>query len=174
MNIQELFFLSMKRVVPDLLDMPKYKGAVVLNIGTGNWNIPDTTPLDLPDWDADDENIPYGDGEVAGIHAYHFLEHCYNPIDILYEFQRVLEPDGLVNIVVPYYTSQMQAQDLTHQQAFCEETWKNLFSNSYYKTPYKWEFRVHACFIMGIVERNIALFTQLVRTGELLGDQIEF
>jgi len=163
MNIQQLFALGMKREIPNLLDMPK---GIVLNIGPGESHIPGTIPLDLPEWNVDDDDIPYGEAEVAGIHAYHFLEHCADPIDVLYEFQRVVRPGGLINIVVPYYSAMLQAQDLTHRHAFCEETWKTLFHNQYYKGRFDWELKVHANFIMGIVERNLALFAQLVRTGE--------
>ena len=78
--------------------------------------------------------IPYPDGSVAVIHAYHFLEHLEKPVAMLAECQRVLRPGGVMNIVVPYYTSQMMAHDLTHRHAFCEDTWKITFQQSVLQT----------------------------------------
>ena len=95
-----------------------------------------------------------------------------NPFAVLLEFQRVLMPLGIVNIVVPYYTSQMQAHDLTHKHVFCEDTWKNLFAQPYYvrysdgeeSEPLEWKFNIGTNVIIGVVERNLALLTQLIRT----------
>ena len=73
-----------------------------------------------------------------------------------------------MNIVVPYYTSQMMAHDLIHKQAFCEETWRNTFENEYYKladAPEEgWKLKARLNIIIGIYERNLCLMTQLVRT----------
>ena len=157
----------MARPIPDVIDYSKLDG-VKLNLGCGNKIIPDTIGLDLPEWDGDKPKIPYSNGEVAVIHAYHFLEHLQDPIAMLAECQRVLKPGGLMNIVVPYYTSQMMAHDLTHRHAFCEETWRNTFKNTYYRlagSPDEgWQFEVGLNIIIGIVERNLCLLTQLIRT----------
>jgi len=152
----------MDRDIPDLWHIPAGKQ---LNIGAGNKYIPGTVSLDYPDWDADHDLLPYEDESIAGIHAYHFLEHCQYPVRVLAEFQRVLMPGGVVNIVVPYYKSQMMAHDLDHKHAFCEDTWKILFRNPYYdKNQIEWKFEVGVNLIIGIVERNLCLMTQLLRT----------
>ena len=73
-----------------------------------------------------------------------------------------------MNIVVPYYSSQMMAHDLTYRHAFCEETWRIIFRNPYYKqagSPEEWKFDVGLNVIIGIVERNLCLMTQLIRTA---------
>ena len=162
MKIQTFFDLGMKRVIPDLLDMTN---GVQLNLGGGNNPIKGTHNLCLPDWDANIEQIPYNEESVAGIHCYHFLEHLEDPIRMLHEMQRVMKIGAIANIVVPYYSSLIAAQDLSHKKFFCEETWKTLFNNPH-TAPYvrwEWQLAVHANFIMGIVERNICLFTQLVK-----------
>jgi hypothetical protein len=85
-------------------------------------------------------------------------------VEMLREFERVLRPGGTANIVTPYYSSQMQAQDLDHESVWCERTWATLFENQYYADYRRgWKLKVQACFIIGIVERNLALFTQLVK-----------
>ena len=156
----------MKRELPKLLSFPHGSDCTILNLGAGNAPIRFAVGLDLPDWDADCMRIPYEDESVDGIHAYHFLEHVKNPISMLLEIQRVLKPGSHINIVVPYYTSSMAVHDLTHEHFFCEDTWKTLFDNPYTSPQVKerWRLKVHANFIMGIVQRNLALFTQLIKT----------
>lgn len=162
MYIQEIFKLGMKRDIPNLLE--DCDEGIVLNLGSGNSPIDDAVNLDLPAWDADVMPIPFIDESVSQIHAYHFLEHTKNPVKVLQEIQRVLITGGHINIVVPYYTSQMQANDLDHRYQFTEDTWKILFNNTYYdKNKIKWEFEIHLNIIIGIVERNLCLMTQLVK-----------
>ncbi len=161
MIFQEFFKLGMNREMNEILDFPKGK---ILNIGAGNKIIQDTVSLDFPEWDADKQQIPFEDNSIAGIHCYHFLEHVKYPVKVLQEFQRVLTIGGIINIVVPYYASQMQYQDLDHKNSFCEETWKTLFSNNYYdKNKIIWRFSININFICAIKERNLALFTQLIK-----------
>lgn len=160
-TVAKLFNLGMDR---ELLDPLPLVGPVILNVGAGNKLIPCSIPLDWPEWNADTMDIPYRDGTVDGIHCYHFLEHCARPHYVLGEFQRILKVGGRVNIVVPYYNSQMQAQDLDHKARYCEMTWKTLFNNPYYnKNGVQWKFVVRTNVVMGIVERNMCLVTQLVR-----------
>lgn len=160
MEFQELFRLAMKRNVPQIRDMPDE--GLILNLGSGKNPIIGAINLDLPNWDAEREPIPFDDETVHGIHAYHFLEHLSNPIGMLQECQRVLRPGGVMNICVPYYNSQLMAQDLTHKHAFSETTWQNLFRNKYYRRG-EWKLYESFNLICGIVERNMVLLTQLVR-----------
>lgn len=162
----EFFLHAMKRTLPRILPMPdpKISGNIVLNLGPGNTQIPGTRPLDLPYWNADTMPIPEEDGTVDGIHAYHFLEHVADPITMLREIQRVLRVGGVCQLVVPYYTSQNWAQDLTHRSSWCETTWQNLFRNDFYSTRRE-GWRLHEGFnlIVGQTERNLVLLTQLVK-----------
>lgn len=170
-----MFELGMDRHIMEPLPMSEWPVGRILNLGAGKKSIHGATPLDLPSWDADTDPIPYEDESIAGIHAYHFLEHLKNPVAMLAEMQRVLMPRGVVNICVPYYTSQMQAHDLTHKHVFCEDTWKNLFACPYYdryyvgdgdRRPMEWKFSICTNIIIGVVERNLALLTQLIKNGE--------
>jgi len=164
MNVQELFKLGMKRDIPELLDFPNGPFNTIINVGCGNTHIEGTIGVDYPEWDADKDALPFSDDSIDGIHAYHFLEHCKEPVKILQEFQRVLKPGGVVNIVVPYYSSLLQAQDLDHKHSFTEETWKTLFNNQYYnKNKIEWKFHIGTNIIIGVVERNMCLMTQLIK-----------
>lgn len=163
MNINELFKLGMDRDLPELLHGP-LRG---LEIDLGASGAKKTLPIALgyPEWVFPRDRIPAADGSVARIHAFHFLEHLTgeHAIYLLREIERVLMPRGVANLVMPYYNSQMQGQDLTHKSFWNEGTFGNLFDNQMYDIAGKWKLRVHTQFIMGIVERNLALFVQLIK-----------
>lgn len=160
-TIQELFKIGMDREIEEIL---LFGRGLILNVGAGNKQIYGTIPLDWPEWNADVDKIPYADESIQGIHCYHFLEHCARPERVLMEFQRVLVRGGIVNVVVPFYNSSMQAQDLDHKARFCENTWKTLFRNPYYdKNRTEWKFRVGLNIIIAVAERNLCLMTQLIK-----------
>jgi SAM-dependent methyltransferase len=164
-TIQVLFALGMKREVPELL-RPR-EGELALNLGPGNSPIAGTVALDLPDWDATKMPIPCDAGIVDTIFAFHFLEHFTGEqvIRILRECERVMRPGATMNVIVPHRLSQMAFQDLDHKSFWTEETWKELFSNPFYNKNREapWRLHVRVNLIIGLVERNIALMTQLVK-----------
>lgn len=163
-DIHSLFQMGMSRVLPRIVPFPPGE---VLNLGAGRKVLPiEATPLDLPEWNAW-HVIPRDDGTVAGVLAFHFLEHLAPVLVIktISEIDRVLMSGGSALIVVPYYSSQMQAQNLDHRSAFCEETWRNLLTDETYAREYEraGNLRVGLNLVCGIVERNLCLMTQLVK-----------
>ena len=159
-TIQRFFELGMKKIISNLIE-PKEPA---LHLGPGKYPVDGAHLLEWPSWDADTGAIPYPNEKFLTIHAYHFLEHIQFPITILNECQRVLQPGGTMNIVVPYYNSNLAGADLDHKHKFNENTWRVLFDAEYYdKTDIYWNFQVNVNFIMGIEERCLALFTQLVK-----------
>jgi SAM-dependent methyltransferase len=161
-SLEEMFRLATARQTPDWLPDPE---GPILNIGHGNKLIDNANHLDLPQWDADMKMpVPFRDGYFSAIYAMHFMEHIREPIWMMREFQRVLAVGGHLNIGVPYYSSQCAFQDLDHKTFWCEETWKHIFSQEYYAKGHEgWKFSIGANYIMGIVERNMMLITQLIR-----------
>jgi predicted SAM-dependent methyltransferase len=138
----------------------------MINVGAGKKHIQGADSLDADSgWHA--PTLPYPDGSITTIYALHFLEHLDKDTFLaqLKEFERVLHPGGVVIIVVPYYSAQIAHQDIDHKLFFTEGTWTNIFDNKYYNgtMPREWCFHVQTCVIMGLVERNLSLFTQLVR-----------
>jgi SAM-dependent methyltransferase len=164
-SLQDFFLLGMKRQLPEVYTPPlRPYTPVAINLGAGKQVIPGAVALDFPAWDANREPIPYGDASVDIVYAFHFLEHVDRPIDMLREIQRVLRPGGVANIVVPHAKAEIAFQDITHQTFFVAETIHNLLQNNYYaKDRDGWRFREHLTLGMFLIERNAALFLQLVR-----------
>lgn len=163
MNIRELFELGLDREIPELIE-PSIDGKII-NLGSGNKEIKGATNLDYPDWKAG-EIIPFKDGTIKEVHAYHFFEHLTTVeiIETLKEIERVLKIGGVVYILVPHHRGTMAFNDIDHKTFFNEEVWPKLLDGSpYYEHYGEWELKVATQFIMGIVERNLGLFTQLIR-----------
>lgn len=170
MDIQGFFENAMAREIPPLIPLPPISLSVLgFDLGaSGIKRMAGCIPLGLPDWRWPRDRIPAEDGTVDVVHAYHFLEHLSgeDAISLLREIERVIRPGAPINICVPYYNSSMQAHDLTHKSFWNEATFSNLFNNPMYDPAGPWKLKVHALFIMGIVERNMALLAQLVKEGE--------
>lgn len=166
-----MVMLGLKRNVPAFRERPST--GLVLNVGSGSTIIGGAINVDHPSndfpgllkWDADEQlPLPFEAGEVAEIHCYHFLEHCKYPVWVMQEFQRVLCHGGIINIVVPHYASQLAIEDLDHKYQFCEDTWKTLFRTDYYnKNKIEWQFSIGFNMLVGVVERNLCVFTQLIK-----------
>ncbi len=156
----DIFNLGMYRKYQQAL--PDKEG-VVLNLGAGKKKIEKAFSIDYPEWDAEEDPIPFGDNTVDMIHCYHLLEHIANVYYVLGEIERILKPGSHVNIVVPYYSSNIMAQDPDHKTAFSEHTWRTIFDTSRYTKDKVRPMSVHTNFIMGDEEKNIILLTQLVK-----------
>lgn len=156
----DIFNLGMYRNHP--YPLPDRTG-IVLNLGAGEKLIHDTIALDYPEWNAESDKIPWADNCIDMIHCYHLLEHVANTYWILGEIERVLKPGAHINIVVPYYSSNIMAQDPDHKTPFSEHSWRTIFDSSRYKKDKVKPMLIHVNFIMGDKEKNIVLVTQLVK-----------
>lgn len=156
----DLYNIGMMRNYSDII--PSVEG-LVLNLGAGNKLIKGSIPLDYPAWDANFMPIPYEDNSVDMIHAYHLLEHVQNIGFLMMEIQRVLKPGAHINIVVPYYTSHMQASDIFHCNVFTERTFEKMFNYGYYEKDKIPSMKIHTNLIMADCEANLCLVTQLVK-----------
>jgi len=165
MEVLDWFLLARARDIPLPLDLPD---GLQLNIGAGKRDILDTVPLDRErGWVWPRDPIPYEDETVSGIWAHAFVDYLDDPIAIFREFWRVLKWGGVVNLVMPHGNSDLWNEDVLRRTRYTEETWRNLFNSPWY-SPADEEgpappFTVHTCFIMGVVWRNLTLFTQLVK-----------
>lgn len=173
MTIQELFLLGMKRRIPTLPMPSPLDGKPVLNVGAGNHQIPGTTPIDLPRYNADTGPLPYETESIGGIHAYHFLEHVEEPVWVLQDFQRVLVPGGVAAVGVPHACSMMAFNDMDHKTFFTEKSFPYLLGSKYYDkhSGMNWEIALVAQFIMGIKASNLMLFAIFKKKSGTLFDE---
>jgi ubiquinone/menaquinone biosynthesis C-methylase UbiE len=136
-------------------------------LGSGRKLIDKTIPLDADrGWHA--PNLDgYTDGTIGGVYAIHFLEHLTKDelMMMLREIERVLMPGGSLITVLPLAGSEISFQDLDHKTFWTEGTWSNLLDNGYYDgtMPREWKFKLHLNIIMGLVQRNLVLISQLVK-----------
>lgn len=165
MNFQRFFYLGLKRDLPEIIR----PNGLTVDLGAGNTPVPGAEVLDYPDWDATKDPMPYADSSLSGIFAFHFFEHLTGEevIRVLREAERVLMPGGILTAGTPHRLGSMAYQDLDHKSFWCEDTWRVLFDNPHYdknrETP--WKFKVHFNMVAGLVERNLMLFSQLIRTS---------
>lgn len=161
-TLVDLFNFGMMRnhndIIPSSEPSDNY---LVLNLGAGKKQISGATNLDYPGWDANIDTIPCPDNSIDVIHAYHFLEHVKNIGFLMMEMQRVLKVGGHINIVVPYYTSHMQASDIFHEHVFTERTFEKMFNYGYYEKDKIPAMEIATNFIMADQEYNLALICQL-------------
>lgn len=140
-------------------------GTRQLNLGAGYREVDWAESIDLEHgFDLEEMSLPSHDEEVGAIWAHGVFEHVSNYGWLLRECERVLVKGGVLNIVVPHGASFLQLEDPSHKTAWTEESWKAVLENEYYQpdgSPTM--LRVHTCFIIGVVWRNLALFTQLVK-----------
>jgi len=140
-----------------------------LNLGAGEKKFTWAIPLQLPEWNAETDALPFNSEHIHGIVAFHFFEHVTpgRIPGLLSECLRVLKPDGTLTICVPHRLGGMAFQDLDHKSFFTENTWRILMGNPYYKTKWKNEldafFEINFNLIAGDSERTLALFTQFTK-----------
>lgn len=166
-NFISLFNAGMDRNQPDF--KPIGLSGAWLNLGAGEKQFTWATPLQLPEWNAESNHVPYANEALDGIIAFHFFEHI-TPARIpalLADCLRVLKPHGTLTICVPHRLGSMAFQDLDHKSFFTENTWRILMENDYYKTKWKQDhdayFEIGFNLITGDSERTLALFTQFVK-----------
>ena len=77
----------------------------------------------VPDMEADVLDLPLKDQSVDGILAKHLLEHVLDPIKALYEWKRVLKPDGKLVVLCPDYRyCEAISVDPSHVHAFTPDS----------------------------------------------------
>ena len=68
--------------------------------------------------------LPFPDNSIKSIITHHCFEHIGNGfMRLMDECYRVLEPRGLLRIIVPAFPSAAAVGDPTHVRYFCENTW---------------------------------------------------
>lgn len=134
---------NLKRYTKEELIAILKKEKVVIDLGCGARRKQDAIGIDKyhcsgVDIVCDIENgIPIEDNSVDKIYATYFLEHVDNLIFTFQEMYRVLVNGGIVELLVPYYTSINAFKDPTHKNFFTEETFRYFSKDKWYGSDYK-------------------------------------
>jgi hypothetical protein len=172
--------MALVRPRPSFVISPSMRLSVQLGAGRKKIDAPGWSNLDYPEWDAESWKIgefnnwrlPFGDGDVEEVVSFHTLDHLTpeSVVRTLAEIQRVLCRGGTFTNVVPHGDSQLAKECIMHKSRFMIDTFRNIFSERQYdhradmgEAPVPWAFDINVNFIYGITERNMVLFTQLVR-----------
>lgn len=163
MTINSWFGFAWNREVPFPLH---HNEGNQLNLGAGYREVSWATSIDF-EHGHDLEDQSWWDYHtkietVDVIWAHGVFEHIEDVPRLLRNCERVLRLGGLLNVVVPHGLSDLHAEDIDHKHPIVEDTWRNIMENPYYSAGGKepWKLKVHTQFIMGVVWRNLALFTQ--------------
>ena len=74
--------------------------------------------------DVEKEQLPFAASTVSEIYSSHVFEHIEDIQSVMNECHRVLAPDGLLTIRVPYWSSEGAYRDPTHVRFFTEKTFE--------------------------------------------------
>lgn len=110
---------------------------IKLNLGCGRDIRPgfvnvDIEPLPEADMKHDLNRTPYPfkAGSAEYILMDNVLEHLRDPIASIMECARILQPGGVLHILVPYYNAVGAYNDLTHRHFFNEYTFRPFYEKS--------------------------------------------
>lgn len=92
--------------------------------------------------DLENEDLPFCENSCVEVRAMNFFEHL--TVDglerVMNECHRVLKPEGLLYVQVPYFQSRQSFRDPTHQRTFDDSTFEHYFTREEGKTEYKFKF----------------------------------
>jgi SAM-dependent methyltransferase len=102
---------------------------ISLDLGCGNKKRPNTVGVDFNERSAADivHNLnispyPFGDCSVDKIYIDNTLEHLDEPLKVMEELYRIVKPQGIVKVIVPYFRSPAAFIDPTHKHFFTVES----------------------------------------------------
>jgi SAM-dependent methyltransferase len=109
----------------------------ILDIGCGKHKaVPEAIGLDVVKLEGVDVvhdlnkfPYPFKAASFDEIYAFMVLEHVEDLVKVMQELHRILKPEGLLHVKVPYYLSTAAFQDPTHKNFFTEKTFQYFTSD---------------------------------------------
>lgn len=105
---------------------------------------------------------PIKSGTVDFVNCSQYLEHCQNQMGFMNELHRILKPEGVAILDVPYYTSIYAWQDPTHVRPISENTflyynkeWREREKLTHYPITADFEARFHFAWSKDIEKQNL-------------------
>lgn len=85
--------------------------------------------------DLNEKRWDFKDNTFSEILMYHVLEHLPDTVSVVNELWRITKPNGIIKIIVPYWSSVYQVINPTHVKAFSAMTFVDIFQerNHYFQ-----------------------------------------
>jgi SAM-dependent methyltransferase len=138
--------------------MPEIK----LNLGCGDCIHKDYVNIDKVKlhgvdliWDLEKTPLPFKDDSVSEIRVEHVLEHIQNYMGLMNDIHRVSKPNGIINVLAPYYKYEGSYRDPTHVRFFTEHSF------DYFQDGVKFSHYCKARFKVLEVERRVRFLSDV-------------
>lgn len=135
----------------------KYK-QVMLDLGCGTNKVPKSLGVDIVHlkgvdivWNLNAFPYPFESSSMKEIFLNDVLEHLDDPIKVLRECHRILEPNGRLNIRVVHWSHRYSYSDPQHQHFFSELVWE-FFTGK--RRPYYTDFQFKNLHVDYIFDQN--------------------
>lgn len=135
----------------------KYK-QVMLDLGCGTNKVPKSLGVDIVHlkgvdivWNLNAFPYPFESSSMKEIFLNDVLEHLDDPIKVLRECHRILEPNGRLNIRVVHWSHRYSYSDPQHQHFFSELVWE-FFTGK--RRPYYTDFQFKNLHVEYIFDQN--------------------
>jgi SAM-dependent methyltransferase len=121
---------------------------IIIDLGGGRRKYPSSVGIDIVKLEGVDivadlnKCIPLKDNSVDMLVSFHFLEHVNDFIYIVEEIHRVVKPNGIINIRVPYFNCFDAFTDPTHKNFFTERAFDYFSDEIYFNYYSKAKFKI--------------------------------
>lgn len=121
----------------------KYLGTINLHLGCGNKPLKNFINVDYYNKTYADvitdlnKELPFINDSVDLIYSDNVFEHVENLVYLMKECHRILKPNGVLIVKVPYFKSKHAFVDPTHCNFFTVQSMDYYIKNSYFNEQYK-------------------------------------
>lgn len=105
--------------------------------------------------------LPFRDNSIDHVYSCHALEHISNLIPLMNEVWRVLKPQCLLEVRVPYYKSIGAFSDPTHKRFFTEKTFNYFCEGTVSDYGIRCKFKLLCQSILTVYSSNDELYAVL-------------
>lgn len=121
---------------------------IIIDLGGGKRKYPNSVGIDIVKLEGVDivadlnKGIPLKDDSIDMLVSFHFLEHATDLIHIIEEIHRVVKPNGVIIIRVPYFNCFDAFTDPTHKNFFTERAFDYFSDEMYFNYYSKAKFKI--------------------------------
>jgi SAM-dependent methyltransferase len=119
--------------------------------------------------------LPLKDDSIDAVYTSHFLEHTVNFVAVMEEIYRVSRHDAEIEIIAPYWHSNLAVQDPTHRHFFTEDTFYYFTRDQKTRKPRNSDYGFHCDFRVKevrLVYANFFLWLRFIPFGKYHPGQV--